>query len=71
VQVIGHQLWWEIRYPKYGIVTANEMHVPVSLRNIHANLPGPAVRRRGPQFLGASARRKTELVSKQDQHHVD
>ncbi len=31
VQVIGHQFWWEIRYPKYGIVTANEMHVPVSL----------------------------------------
>ena len=31
VQVIGHQFWWEIRYPKYGIVTANEMHVPLSL----------------------------------------
>ena len=30
VQVIGHQFWWEIRYPKFGIVTANEMHVPVS-----------------------------------------
>ena len=30
VQVIGHQFWWEIRYPKYGVVTANEMHVPVS-----------------------------------------
>lgn len=31
VQVIGHQFWWEIRYPKLGIVTANELHVPVSL----------------------------------------
>jgi cytochrome c oxidase subunit 2 len=30
VQVIGHQFWWEFRYPKYGIVTANELHVPVS-----------------------------------------
>jgi len=30
VQVIGHQWWWEIRYPKLGIVTANELHVPVS-----------------------------------------
>jgi cytochrome c oxidase subunit 2 len=30
VQVIGHQFWWEVRYPKYGIVTANEIHVPVS-----------------------------------------
>ncbi len=27
--VIGHQWWWEIRYPKLGIVTANEIHVPV------------------------------------------
>jgi len=30
VQVIGHQFWWEFRYPKLGIVTANELHVPVS-----------------------------------------
>ena len=29
VQVIGHQWWWEIRYPALGIVTANEIHVPV------------------------------------------
>jgi len=29
VQVIGHQWWWEFRYPKLGIVTANELHVPV------------------------------------------
>ncbi|MGH7179844.1 MAG: cytochrome c oxidase subunit II [Tepidisphaeraceae bacterium] len=30
VEVTGHQWWWEIRYPKLGIVTANELHVPVS-----------------------------------------
>ena len=30
VQVIGHQWWWEIRYPELGITTANELHVPVS-----------------------------------------
>jgi cytochrome c oxidase subunit 2 len=29
VTVIGHQYWWEYRYPKLGIVTANELHVPV------------------------------------------
>jgi cytochrome c oxidase subunit 2 len=28
VEVIGHQWWWEFRYPEYGITTANEMHVP-------------------------------------------
>ena len=30
VVVIGHQYWWEYRYPKLGIVTANELHIPVS-----------------------------------------
>jgi len=30
VTVVGNQWWWEIRYPKLGIVTANELHVPVS-----------------------------------------
>src|SRR6266404_7385724 len=28
--VVGHQWWWEIRYPELGIVTANELHVPQS-----------------------------------------
>jgi cytochrome c oxidase subunit 2 len=30
VTVVGHQWWWEIRYPDLGIVTANELHVPLS-----------------------------------------
>jgi cytochrome c oxidase subunit 2 len=30
VTVVGHQFWWEFRYPKYNVVTANEMHVPLS-----------------------------------------
>jgi cytochrome c oxidase subunit 2 len=30
VTVIGHQFWWEYRYPSLGVVTANELHVPVS-----------------------------------------
>jgi cytochrome c oxidase subunit 2 len=29
VEVVGHQWWWEFRYPELGIVTANELHVPV------------------------------------------
>jgi cytochrome c oxidase subunit 2 len=29
IEVIGHQWWWEYKYPEYGIVTANEMHLPV------------------------------------------
>jgi cytochrome c oxidase subunit 2 len=31
IQVIGHQWWWEIKYPS-GVVTANEIHVPVGQR---------------------------------------
>lgn len=30
ITVIGHQFWWELRYPKLGIVTANELHLPAS-----------------------------------------
>jgi cytochrome c oxidase subunit 2 len=30
VTVIGHQFWWEYRYPALGVVTANELHIPVS-----------------------------------------
>jgi len=30
VTIVGHQWWWEIRYPSLGIVTANELHVPVN-----------------------------------------
>jgi cytochrome c oxidase subunit 2 len=30
VVAVGHQFWWEYRYPALGIVTANELHVPIS-----------------------------------------
>ena len=29
VTVTGHQFWWEYRYDDLGIVTANELHLPV------------------------------------------
>src|SRR5205823_8251192 len=29
VEVIGHQWWWEFRYPELGVVTASELHVPL------------------------------------------
>ncbi|HEX7091061.1 MAG TPA: cytochrome c oxidase subunit II [Longimicrobiales bacterium] len=29
VDVIGHQWWWEFRYPQYDVVTANELYLPV------------------------------------------
>jgi cytochrome c oxidase subunit II len=33
VTVIGHQFWWEFRYPKYNVVTANELHLPLSTKS--------------------------------------
>lgn len=30
VIVVGHQYWWEFRYPQFNVVTANELHVPLS-----------------------------------------
>nr|MBA2565536.1 cytochrome c oxidase subunit II [Gemmatimonadota bacterium] len=29
VRVVGHQWWWEFEYPELGILTANELHLPV------------------------------------------
>lgn len=39
VTVIGHRYWWEFRYPDYGVVTANELHVPVSNDPKHHPIP--------------------------------
>jgi cytochrome c oxidase subunit 2 len=30
VTAVGHQYWWEFRYPGLHVVTANELHVPLS-----------------------------------------
>ena len=27
--IIGHQWWWELFYPKSGVRTANEVHIPI------------------------------------------
>jgi cytochrome c oxidase subunit 2 len=29
IEVIGHQWWWEVRYPSDSIRTADEVHIPV------------------------------------------
>lgn len=34
VEVVGHQWWWEFRYPDYNITTANELLIPVG-QTIH------------------------------------
>jgi cytochrome c oxidase subunit 2 len=32
VKAIGHQWWWEFRYPGTRAVTANELHIPVNTK---------------------------------------
>ena len=27
--MIGHQWWWEFRYPQYQVTTANELYLPI------------------------------------------
>ena len=34
VVVIGHQWWWEYRYPKLGVTTANEFYLPVGKKTL-------------------------------------
>lgn len=29
LEIVAHQWWWEVRYPSSGIVTANEVHIPI------------------------------------------
>ena len=50
-RVVGHQWWWEVRYPGTTAVTANEIHIPARTPvrvEVHD-------RRRDPQLLGAAA----------------
>jgi cytochrome c oxidase subunit 2 len=40
VEVVGHQWWWEFRYPQYKITTANELYLPVGRKvnfTLHSN----------------------------------
>lgn len=37
VRVIGHQWWWEYQYPDLGVVTANELVLPVG-QPVHLDL---------------------------------
>jgi cytochrome c oxidase subunit II len=32
IVIIAHQWWWDMRYPEYKIITANELHIPVGKR---------------------------------------
>ncbi len=71
VTAIGHQFWWEFRYPGLGVVTANELHVPVSDSiSSHTDILEIAFRRHGSQFLDTTACRKDRLDSESRKRNV-
>ena len=64
VEVIGHQWWFEFRYPEYGIVTANELRVPLG-RTIDLRLTTKDVIHSFwvPQFAG-----KRDMIARHTNH---
>jgi len=69
VRLVGHQWWWEVHYPDYGIVTANEIHVPVSRpdarRPTHFTLQSADVIH---SFWVGQLAGKTDLIPNRDNH---
>jgi cytochrome c oxidase subunit II len=37
VELVGHQWWWEVRYPDRQVITANELHIPAG-RSVRLSL---------------------------------
>ena len=68
VTVIGHQYWWEVNYPYYGVVTANEIHVPVARGGQHATYleltSNDVIHSLWVPELGG----KTDLIPKRENH---
>jgi cytochrome c oxidase subunit II len=65
IEVVGHQWWWEFRYPEYNLTTANEIHVPVG-RTVSLRMGSADVIHSfwAPQFAGKRdvfANRQTRL----------
>lgn len=32
ITITAHQWWWDMRYPEYHVITANELHIPVGAK---------------------------------------
>ena len=43
VDVVGHQWWWEFRYPDLGVLTANELHIPLNTAVVARLLSGDVI----------------------------
>ncbi len=58
IEVIGHQWWWEFRYPEYNLVTAGDMHVPTG----RTGGPPDDDAGRGAQLLDPAAGRQARRL---------
>lgn len=66
VEVIGHQFWWEVRYPGTDVVTANEVHIPVG-RDVEITLRSDDVIH---SFWVPSLAGKTDMIPGRTNHQV-
>jgi cytochrome c oxidase subunit II len=64
VEIVGHDWWWEVRYPELGITSANEVNMPVG-RDVALTLRSDGVIHSLwiPQLGG-----KTDLIPGQTNH---
>ena len=58
VDVVGHQWWWEVRYPASGVVTANELHIPTGTRVLVVATTGDVIH----SFWVPELNRKIDMV---------
>jgi cytochrome c oxidase subunit 2 len=66
VELVGHQYWWEVRYPDTGAVTANEIHIPVG-RDVRVSMTSEDVIH---SFWVPSLHGKVDLIPGEDTHLV-
>jgi cytochrome c oxidase subunit 2 len=66
ILVIGHQWWWEVRYPNDTVITANELHLPVG-RAVHLELRSADVIH---SFWAPNLEGKTDVIPGQQNEMV-
>jgi len=66
VNVVGHDWWWEVRYPGTAAVTANEIHIPVRTRVYLSGTTADVIH----SFWIPELNRKIDLIPGQTGHIV-
>jgi cytochrome c oxidase subunit II len=66
VELVGHQFWWEVRYPGTSAVTANEIHIPVG-QDVRISMTSEDVIH---SFWVPSLHGKVDLIPGEDTHIV-